>query len=163
MDISSVKSLAQEATKTLGSKKPITLVKEDVVLADGTHFVPMEVKTSSDVLRVSLLMLFKHIADIHVCVVNAVADKFGLKIEDIHKAVTEDPRWAEMFVHPLITDLTKTLDENSIAPPPPPPPPKQKKPRKPRAKKQTKDTKDTKALLFKEEDYVVNEKGEIVF
>jgi hypothetical protein len=118
-------ALAKEVLKAPRTKKTVTLVKEEVVMADGSQFVPMDVKNSSDVLRASLLMLFKHVSDIHVSLVEIVADKFGLNIEDIHKAIQDDPRWAQMFVNPLITDLTATAKEHSVP----------KKQRKPRTKK----------------------------
>jgi hypothetical protein len=93
------------------------LVKESVTLADGSTFVPMEVKTNSDALRASLLMLFKHVADVHVTLVEIVAEKFDLKVDDIMNVVTEDPRWQTMLVDPLITDLTATVSKNSVAKP----------------------------------------------
>jgi hypothetical protein len=115
----------------------VTLVKEEVVLADGSTLKPLPVKTSSDAHRVSLLMLFKHVADIHVSLVEIISEKFGIPVDDIHKAVQEDPRWTEMLTNPLVTDLTAAVEENSVkakpqkpkrrskkaAPPPPPPPP----------------------------------------
>jgi hypothetical protein len=113
-----VKALAKETAKKLPTKKKVTLVQEPVILADGSTMKPLPVKNASDVLRGSLLMLFKHVADIHVTVVEIVADKFGIPVEDLHKAITEDPRWAEMFVHPLITDLTETAMTNATKPKP---------------------------------------------
>ncbi len=112
--VATVKELAKETFK-----KPITLVQEPCILADGSTLKPLQVKNSSDVLRTSLLMLFKHISDIHVTVVEVISEKFGIPIEDIHKAITEDPRWEEMFVHPLITDLTATIEENKLPAVPP--------------------------------------------
>jgi len=102
-------------------KKPVTFVQETVTLADGSTFVPMDVKTNNDALRASLLMLFKHVADVHITLVEIVAEKFHLKVDDIMNAVTDDPRWQTMLVDPLITDLTATATKNSV-------PPKKKKP-----------------------------------
>lgn len=139
------------------SKKSVTLVKEEVVLADGSTFVPMEVKNSSDVLRASLLMLFKHVSDIHVTLVEIVAEKFGLSVEDIHAAVTEDPRWSQMFVNPLITDLTATANEQAVKKP-------EAKPKKPRAKRQSKPK--PKAVAppnVDDEELVFNDDDELVF
>jgi hypothetical protein len=93
------------------------LIKESVTLADGSTFVPMEVKTNSDALRASLLMLFKHVADVHVTLVEIVAEKFDLKVDDIMNVVTEDPRWQTMLVDPLITDLTVIASKNSVPKP----------------------------------------------
>jgi hypothetical protein len=139
---------------TQSSKKSITLVKEEVVMADGSTFVPMEVKNSSDVLRASLLMLFKHVSDIHVTLVEIVADKFGLSVDDIHAAVKDDPRWSTMFVNPLITDLTATANEHSVKPS------VAKKPRKPRAKKVAAPPPPKPA---DDEELIFNDDGEIVF
>jgi hypothetical protein len=111
---SSVKELAQQTLRKAPQRKPVTLVKEPVTLADGSGFSPMPVKDSSDALRASLLMLFKHVADVHVTVVEIVAEKFNLKVEDIHKAITDDPRWTEMLVNPLITDLTAAAKDQTL-------------------------------------------------
>lgn len=112
-----VKGLANEVAAKGRGKKQVTVCTEPVHLADGSALKPLEVKDSSDVLRASLLMLFKHVADIHVTVVEIVADKFGLKIDDIHSAITEDPRWANIFLHPLVSDLTATCEANATSAP----------------------------------------------
>ena len=111
-----VKALANEVASMPVAKKPVTLCKEPVLLADGSTLKPLEVKNHSDVFRASLLMLFKHISDIHVTVVEIVADKYGLKVEDIHKAVTEDPRWDEILSNPLVSELTATCEANAVKP-----------------------------------------------
>lgn len=107
-------SLSKEVLKTPPQGKQVKLVQEPVTLADGSAFTPMPVKNTSDALRASLLMLFKHVGDIHVTVVEIIADKFGHSVEEIHNAITEDPRWQNMLVDPLITDLTTAATENSV-------------------------------------------------
>lgn len=160
MTTQNVNTLAKEALKAPRAKKPITLVKEETILSDGRVFVPMEVKDSSDVLRASLLMLFKHVSDIHVSLVEIVADKFGLKIDDIHSAIQEDPRWAQMFVNPLITDLTATAEKQAS--------------RKPRTKKSVAASASTAASTAAsaavatpkahvDEELVFNDEEELVF
>lgn len=106
--------LAQEALKT-SQKKKVTLVQEAVTLANGASFTPLPVKNSSDLLRASLLMLFKHVADIHVTVVEVIAEKFDLSVDEIHKAITEDPRWEKMMSDPLVTDLTETAEKQGFS------------------------------------------------
>jgi hypothetical protein len=115
---SSVKKLAKETLKVKPQVKPVTMVKETVTLADGSTLNPLPVKNSNDALRASLLMLFKHVADVHVTVVEIVAEKFNLKVDDIHQAIQEDPRWTELLVNPLITDLTAAATENAVKPVP---------------------------------------------
>lgn len=97
-------------------KKPVKIVSETIVLADGSTMEPLEVNTSSDVLRASLLMLFKHVSDIHLSVVEIIADKFKIPLEDVQKAITDDPRWRDMFVNPILTDLTKSVEETTASP-----------------------------------------------
>jgi hypothetical protein len=114
----SVKQLAKQTLAVNPQVKPVTMVKETVTLADGSTLNPLPVKNSSDALRASLLMLFKHVADVHVTVVEIVAEKFNLKVEDIHQAIQEDPRWTELLVNPLITDLTAAAEEHAVKPVP---------------------------------------------
>lgn len=119
MNTQTIKALSKEALKPR-SKKQVKMVREPVTLADGSAFTPVEVKTNSDALRATLLMLFKHVADVHVTLVEIVADKFHLNVDDIHSAITEDPRWQNMLVDPLVTDLTAAAKEKSVPPPSPP-------------------------------------------
>ncbi len=120
----SVKELAQQTLQTPPKPKSVTMVEEPVTLVDGSTFQPMPVKTANDALRASLLILFKHVADVHVTVVEIIAEKFNLNADEIHKTIVEDPRWNDMLVNPLIVDLTASVQENSI---PPKPAPKKKK------------------------------------
>jgi hypothetical protein len=117
MNKQTVTTLAKEALKTAPKKKSVTLVQEPVHLADGTPYKPMTVNTSSDALRASLLMLFKHVADVHVTLVEIVAEKFGHSVDEVMNAITEDPRWQNMLVDPLVTDLTAAAKENSVSKP----------------------------------------------
>ena len=98
MDLNAVAALSNQALKQPSKKKQIKIVSdEEIILADGSTMEPLPVKTSSDVLRASLLMLFKHVADIHISVVEIVADKFKIPIEDLHTAITDDPRCRSSF------------------------------------------------------------------
>jgi hypothetical protein len=121
MNTPQIKALVKESMKKPAVKKSVTLDTEAVFLADGSQFKPIPVKTSSDVLRASLLMMFKHVSDIHVTIVEIIAEKFGLSVEDIHKAITDDPRWAAIFTNPLISDLTETAEKQAVPKPKPSP------------------------------------------
>ena len=122
--IASVKQMGEQTLCSAPKTKPVTMVEEPVTLVDGSTFQPMPVKTANDALRASLLILFKHVADVHVTVVEIIAEKFNLDADEIHKSIVDDPRWNEMLVNPLIVDLTASVQENSI---PPKPAPKKKK------------------------------------
>lgn len=119
MNSTKIQTLAKEAMQQPRKKKNVKIASEKTVLADGSSFQPLEVKTSNDLLQASLLMLFKHVADVHVTVVEVIAEKFGLKVEDLHKAITEDPRWQAMLSDPFVTDLTATVEKQSVANPKP--------------------------------------------
>ena len=93
MNQQTVHSLANKVLASEPKKKSVRVVQEPVTLADGSCFTPMKVETNKDALRASLLMLFKHVADIHVTLVEIVGEKFHLNVDDIHNAITEDPRW----------------------------------------------------------------------
>lgn len=137
MNKQTLAAVTKQALQTPPQKKSVKLVKEEVRLADGSSFTPMEVKTNNDALRASLLMLFKHVADVHVTLVEIVAEKFHLKVDDIMNVVTEDPRWQTMLVDPLVTELTATAKENSVPPE-----------KKSKAKKQTIVIEDGPELVF---------------
>lgn len=108
-----VSSLGKQALAS-ASQKPIQMISEAVTLATGDRLPPLPVKTPKDALQATLLMLFKHVADIHVTIVEIIAEKYGLKTDEIHAAITEDPRWTEMLQNPLITDLTSTVWEKAV-------------------------------------------------
>lgn len=114
MNKETVASVSQEALKTPPKKRNLKLVQEEVKLSDGSTFVPMPVNNKSDILKASLLVLFKHVADIHYNVVEIIADKFGHSVEELHAAIVEDPRWQQMLVDPVVTDLTATAKANSV-------------------------------------------------
>jgi len=117
MNKQTVTAVAKQALKAPRKKKNLKLVNEEVTLADGSAFVPLPVQNKSDVLRASLLILFKHVADIHCEVVEIIADKFGHSVEELHEAIVEDPRWQKMLVDPLVVDLTETAKKQSVAKP----------------------------------------------
>ena len=96
--------------------KKVTLVEEPVTLANGNTFTGLPVKTSSDVLRVSLLMLMKHVSDVHVTVMEIISEKFGHSVEELHTAIVEDPRWEKILQNPMVTDLTETAIAHSQEP-----------------------------------------------
>lgn len=118
MNKQTVSTLAKEALKTQPKKKPIKLVEEPAILADGATMTPLPVKTSNDALTASLLMLFKHVADVHVTLVEIVAEKFNLKLDDVMEAIREDPRWQKALEEPLVTELTATAKAHAVPPKP---------------------------------------------
>ncbi len=107
--------------------KRVTIVNEPFYVnqeGNSVSFVPKEIKTSRDAYGASLHMLFKHVADIHLTLLEILAEKYKLSIDEMLQTVQDDPRWKEIHVNPVINsctyvDATHPLEpETKITPPP---------------------------------------------
>lgn len=82
--------------------------------ADGQSLGPLQVETPRDALRATMMMLFQHVAEIHMAVTEIISEKYNIPQEEIYNAITEHPKWQEMLVNPMIHDLTgEILDKTS--------------------------------------------------
>jgi hypothetical protein len=74
------------------------------VMKDGTTipYVPVEVKTARDAYAASLHVLFKHVADFHLCVVRTFSVKYGIPEDDILKTIQESDEFKNMQVDPVL-------------------------------------------------------------
>ena len=82
------------------------------ILENGTPvpYIPVEVKTARDAYAVSLHVLFKHVADFHICVVRTMSSKYGIPEDDILKTIQESTEFKNMQVDPVLdTDKFNTL------------------------------------------------------
>lgn len=109
--------LGNEVLKEAPKSKSIQMTSECATLSDGSTLPPLPLNTPTDALRATLLMLFKHVADVHVTIVEILAEKMKLSPDEIHQAITSDPRWTAMLTNPLITDLTQTVWEKATSKP----------------------------------------------
>ena len=112
----------------------LRLTSEEVLLAAGGKMAPLTVQTPNDALKLTLLMMMKHTADVHLTVLEIIAEKYSLNLDDMVDTVKAHPRWHEILQTPLISDLSAV----AIAPVPqdpikpkkvvqtPPPPTKSK-------------------------------------
>lgn len=73
-------------------------------MKDGTTipYVPVEVKTARDAYAASLHVLFKHVADFHLCVVRTFSVKYGIPEDDILKTIQESDEFKNMHVDPVL-------------------------------------------------------------
>ena len=73
-------------------------------MKDGTTipYVPVEVKTARDAYAASLHVLFKHVADFHLCVVRTFSVKYGIPEDDILKTIQESDEFKNMQVDPVL-------------------------------------------------------------
>ena len=82
---------------TNASKKEVTVKKEDVVIRHPgsgearSKARPIQIDTTRDVWRATVLTLFKHVADMHHTIVTIIADKYELD-PNIHDLIGDDGR-----------------------------------------------------------------------
>ena len=76
-------------------------------------YVPIEVKTHRDAYAATLHVLFKHIADFHICVVKTFSKKYGIPEDEIIQTIQESPEFKNMDVdpalHPVHNDAIESL------------------------------------------------------
>lgn len=68
-------------------------------------YIPGHIKTARDGYAASLHLLFKHVADFHITVIDLLAEKYNFKAEEAINSLHEDPRFRDMIVHPTIHTL----------------------------------------------------------
>jgi hypothetical protein len=107
------------------------------ILENGTPvpYLPVEVKTARDAYAASLHVLFKHVADFHLCIVRTFSTKYGIPEDEILQTIQESDEFKNMKVDPVLdTDKFNTLGYLQSTPvkeaPPPPPPVKKIKAKK---------------------------------
>ena len=83
------------------------------ILSNGEPipYVPIHVKTARDAYAASLHVLFKHVADFHICIVRTFSSKYGIPEDDILKTIQESEEFKNMTVDPVLdTDQINTLE-----------------------------------------------------
>jgi hypothetical protein len=60
--------------------------------------VDIEIQDGRSAYAVSLQMLFRHVADFHMTVVDVISEKYNIPVDDIMNAVTSDSRYKNMVV-----------------------------------------------------------------
>jgi hypothetical protein len=82
------------------------------ILSNGktVPYVPIEVKTARDAYSASLHVLFKHVADFHICIIRTFSSKYGIPEDEILKTIQESEEFKNMTVDPVLdTDQINTL------------------------------------------------------
>ena len=82
------------------------------ILSNGktVPYVPIEVKTARDAYAASLHVLFKHVADFHICIVRTFSLKYGIPEDEILKTIQESEEFKNMTVDPVLdTDQINTF------------------------------------------------------
>jgi len=91
------------------SIKSVTITNEPVfVTKDGVSesYIPREILTHRDAYSASLHLLFKHVAGVHLLMVEIIAEKYNLDADEIIKTVQNDQRMKEIQINPTLESLT---------------------------------------------------------
>ena len=72
-------------------------------------YIPVEVKTARDAYAASLHVLFKHVADFHICIVKTFSAKYGIPEDDILNTIQESDEFKNMQVDPVLDIGTHSL------------------------------------------------------
>ena len=92
----------------MSAPKRARYTEEPVFLNTGggeEPYVPGNITSARAAYAASLHLLFKHVADFHILMVDIIAEKYKLDATDIIHACHEDKRFQEMIVAPTIHSL----------------------------------------------------------
>lgn len=66
---------------------------------------PLDLVSAKDGLRATLLMMMKHVADVHVAVLEIIGEKYNLDVDEMCSTVKDDKRFQDILKQPILTDL----------------------------------------------------------
>ena len=106
------------------SVQKLTVVNEPVFVSkDGSvePYIPKEIVGFRDAYAASLHLVFKHVADFHMAMLEIVAEKYGHDVDEMVSVIQSDERFKNMTVHPVISGLG-IIEQKDVAEAPPPAP-----------------------------------------
>jgi hypothetical protein len=65
-------------------------------------YIPKEITTHREAYAATLHVLFKHVADFHICIVKAFSNKYGIPEDDIMQTIQESDEFKNMAVDPVL-------------------------------------------------------------
>lgn len=133
MNSQDVKAIATEVAQRKPVKKAVKITKDHIDLDGGMMVAPIEVKSSDDALKASLLMIMKYTADVFQSVIEIVGEKCKMKPEEILIAIHNHPKWTATMDNPFVHDLITECHEKAVEIKAPPQEKKKRAPRKPKA------------------------------
>ena len=60
--------------------------------------------------KASLQLIFAHMADFHMYVLDCIAKKYGHTPDELVSTIRESPEWKTMYVHPTLRQFTEGLE-----------------------------------------------------
>jgi hypothetical protein len=94
----------------------IKIIRDAAVEMTEGRYVPHEIRDPASALQASLHLVLKHTADMFVCVLEAISEKYGHSVEEMTAVVMAHPGYKEMMVSPVLHDLGY-LSKKKVAPP----------------------------------------------
>jgi hypothetical protein len=99
------------------SKMETQTPRRKIIVKKGeTSIPPIPITGASMAYTASLLMLFQHVADIHMSLLEIIEEKYGHSMDEMVSTVIQHPKWKNMQVNPVIHDLTMSCIPSSPAP-----------------------------------------------
>jgi hypothetical protein len=83
------------------SGEPV-LVNEDGSL---TPYISREIVGNRSAYAACLHLVFQHTADIHITMMEILAEKYGLSVNDMIETVTKEDRFKNMMIHPALNGM----------------------------------------------------------
>jgi hypothetical protein len=71
--------------------------------------VDIEIPDGRSAYALSLQMIFRHVADFHMTVVDVISEKYNIPVDDIMNAVTSDSRYKNMVVDKDLHRLSSVI------------------------------------------------------
>ena len=73
--------------------------------------VEIEIRDGRAAYAASLQMIFRHVADFHMTVVDVISEKYNIPVDDIMNAVTSDSRYKNMVVDKDLHRLSSVVND----------------------------------------------------
>jgi hypothetical protein len=102
-------------------EEPITMMK------DGREvpYIPETITNSRQAYAASLHLVFKHVADFHISMLEIISEKYKIPVNDMIETVSQDKRFTEMTINPTIHTMGyfDPTEAEAVLPPPASTPP----------------------------------------
>lgn len=96
------------------NKKDITVVND--IPDNYVPYTSEQIKgDSKTAFKAAMEILFAHSADVFTCIVDIIAEKYELEVDDIMKTIVSHPKYTGLSIHPVIRSLSYFNQEDCCA------------------------------------------------
>jgi hypothetical protein len=93
---------------------------EEPAYDGGKPYISKEIKGPNTAFSACLHLIFQHTADVYETMLQIVAEKYGHSVEEMMEAVSQDERFKNMMINPVLKGLDY-FDKDDLAKVIPPP------------------------------------------